>query len=754
MKLKTFQIVYNHIEIYDWVTSNIYSTSNSQSLSLILPTHNDRRFSFGGCQESALEWLMKRVVVKGCAELWNVSTLLKLNEHTASVSVSHTKLMLEQYDERRSNVYKNRYANLLLNTRHWSTELMIESLLWSLGNASRENTLKKKHTIGNPFFLGVSLVKFSSYGNSTKLDLSVHTLRTEYSISLAEFLLKLKECYEQYGFTSSSSQRPIENRVDVADVMESSIPWILVNAKISDITVFLFNKYDTCILLSLSEATVARTQQIIILKLDTFQTAILAATPSMRNSPISLSDFTDIFANVKLISVEYLRKTRPPLPTVNQINVFVLNDTEAMWNPSLHMHCVTLMQDMQEFRGKFSPHAALAPAASPTTEQKYYVEVCAEGSAVLGIKISDRHSMQIFVENFYLNRKDRCVISVEKIFINIDGLHIFTFRDVDMQSLSEHETLTAERSNYENFVLPTNRVWMTTIGSFTGIFPYDHDFSDAIQNEFVSLFKWLKIVHNVKKKEFTLASPLPSDMIIKIRDFSIEIGDDPFEVKLRDNYVLLVDEYHESIKREQLFRQKIQEMCADRLLLPAETLAELHASLVKKNSEIYIQRSKKINEAGPVRTRLFAWILTDLEIMAMADPSIHGKDNVIRQIRETDADSPWPEEGLDFVTLWSRAVNVSCSEWKFMLRDFPQPMFYVQNMRLFGNLCAAEQAATPRAKRDVQVEIGDVFGTRMIQRSMTSLKFYHDFDCDLDVCRYAFGPCWEPVSEHRIRSLN
>lgn len=680
LKLKTFQIVYNHSEIYDWVVSNIYSTSNSQPLSLILPTQNDRRFSFGGSQESAIDWLMKQIVMKGCAEFWNVSILMKLNEQTAAVSVSHTKLMLDQYDEKRSNVYKIRAAQLLLSNRHWSTELMIESLLWSLGNACRENTLKKKHTIGNPFFLGVSLIKFSSYGNATKLDLSVHTLRTEYSVGLTEFLLKLQECYQQYGFTRSDNQPVQERPSRLIPLPESSdsktIPWILVNAKISDITMFLFNKYDTCILISLNEANLARTQQIIILKLDGLQTAIQPPTPMMKTSPISLSDFTDIFSNVKLIRIEYLVKVRPPLPTVNQFNVYILNDTEAMWNSCLHMHCLTLAQDIGEFRKKFAPRLASAEPSPQNScddektlaEQKYFVEICAEGNTVLGIKISERHSMQIFLENFYMNRKDRCIISVEKIFINIDELHIFTFRDLDMQSASSHEALKSERSHYENFVLPTNKVWATTIGSFTGIFPYDHDYADAIQNEFVSLFKWLKIVHRVQKRQFTADSPLPSDMIIKIRDFSIEIGDDPFEVKLRDNYVLLVDEYHESIKREQLFRQKIQEMCADRLLLPAETLAELHASLVKKNSEIYIQRSKKINEAGPVRTRLFAWILTDLEIMAMADPSIHGKENVIRVIKETDADSPWPEEGLDFVTLWSRAVNISCSEWKCMLR--------------------------------------------------------------------------------------
>lgn len=100
------------------------------------------------------------------------------------------------------------------------------------------------------------------------------------------------------------------------------------------------------------------------------------------------------------------------------------------------------------------------------------------------------------------------------------------------------------------------------------------------------------------------------------------MSDDPFEVKLRDNYVLLVDEYLESLKRKKLFEKKLAEKCLERLLVPASTIDSLYANLTKKNSEIYIQRSKKINESGPTRTRLFAWILTDLEITAMADPAI------------------------------------------------------------------------------------------------------------------------------------
>lgn len=750
-KLKTFQLIYNHTEIYDWMRSNIFTYAVSpgelKPLSLILPKPTQSSMVKSPAAANFVEWFMSRIVVKGCAELWNISVLTKLDQQTASVSVSHTKLLLEQFDEKRSSVYSNRLANLLLNNRHWSTELMIESLWWSLGSTTRDHNLKKTHTRGSPFFLGVSLIKLSSYGNATKLDLSVHTLRTEYSPCLADFLLKLYECAQLYGYRKTP--RPIQRPLSKSSFGDSAI---LVNAKITDITTFFFNHHDACILIALAEVSLARTAQITVLKLDGFQSAIMA---SSNQSVMNQIDFTDVFSNVKLIRMEYLKMAEVP-----QYNVYILNDSEAMWNTNLHMHIVTLLKDMKQFKEAILPapveldigQPTLVPAETPLEAESgkqpsAILEIYAEGNTVFGIKISERHSMQMFLENFYLSRKDNeWLLSIEKIFINIDEMHIFTIQDVESRSASSLELLREERKNYDHFVRPTNRVWITSIGCFKGIFPYDHDFADAIQNEFNSTYKWLKVVHNIRKKEFTSASPLPADMLIQVKEFQLELSDDPFEVKLRDNYVLLVDEFHERLKRKNRFDQKITEICSERLLLPAGTIEELYANLVKKDSEIYIQRSKKINEAGPTRTRLIAWLLTDLQIMAMADPSIHGKQNVVAVIREIDSESQWPEEGLDFVTLWCRAVNISCSEWKFMLRDFPQPMFYVKQMRLFGNLCGAEQVSPPRAKRDVVIEIGEPFGSETIQRGMATLKFYHDFDCEFDLCSYAFGPCWEPVS--------
>lgn len=48
------------------------------------------------------------------------------------------------------------------------------------------------------------------------------------------------------------------------------------------------------------------------------------------------------------------------------------------------------------------------------------------------------------------------------------------------------------------------------------VFPYEHQYADAIHNEFVSLFKWLKIIHKRERKPFTIDTPLPSDLVITV----------------------------------------------------------------------------------------------------------------------------------------------------------------------------------------------------------------------------------------------
>lgn len=113
------------------------------------------------------------------------------------------------------------------------------------------------------------------------------------------------------------------------------------------------------------------------------------------------------------------------------------------------------------------------------------------------------------------------------------------------------------------------------------------------------------------------------------------MSDDPFEVKLRDNFELLEDEYNESLKRQKMLRDKVRillkchfviliiiifvyqiaDLLKTHLHMPAGKVEELYATLKKKHAEIYIQRSKLMYKAAPPRTRLFAWNMTNVEIL-------------------------------------------------------------------------------------------------------------------------------------------
>lgn len=54
-----------------------------------------------------------------------------------------------------------------------------------------------------------------------------------------------------------------------------------------------------------------------------------------------------------------------------------------------------------------------------------------------------------------------------------------------------------------------------SIKSMKAIFPYEHNFAEAVQKEFISIVKWLKIIH--RKQRVVENQPLPSDLVIKVK---------------------------------------------------------------------------------------------------------------------------------------------------------------------------------------------------------------------------------------------
>ena len=106
---------------------------------------------------------------------------------------------------------------------------------------------------------------------------------------------------------------------------------------------------------------------------------------------------------------------------------------------------------------------------------------------------------------------------------------------------------------------PINKCGLVGIAHLRVCFPYRYQFSEACQQEMVSVFKWLKSLHK-KPRLPGQTEPLYRDIRLSVALFSMVLCDDPFEVKLRDNYELREDEFREGLKRKRMLDAKIEEL--------------------------------------------------------------------------------------------------------------------------------------------------------------------------------------------------
>ena len=292
-------------------------------------------------------------------------------------------------------------------------------------------------------------------------------------------------------------------------------------------------------------------------------------------------------------------------------------------------------------------------------------------------------------------------------------------------------------------------------------FPYQFDFAYYFNEKFMSIVKWLRLSYSKEgrlarylKEESPSSSSssstaMAADFILKIGHILIEVGDDPFEVRLSDNYILMEDEYKESQLRWAIARQKIEENIKKPFSALSESkVAELRASFDRQTADTYMKRSKRLYEtgaaAGATRTALFTAKAEELTLHLAADTSYNTYEKMVAILRAIDQASPYPED-LRFSTIWCRQIVLALGKVLVSLRDFPQPMLNAREINLRGILLGAEQEASARARRTCLIDMGPAFERVAIERSMTTLKFYHDISSKVGSLIYTHGACWEPI---------
>ena len=207
----------------------------------------------------------------------------------------------------------------------------------------------------------------------------------------------------------------------------------------------------------------------------------------------------------------------------------------------------------------------------------------------------------------------------------------------------------------------------------------------------------------------------------------------------------MADEYQEREIRDQELQRRIDEY--ERTSQPLQDINGLKRALSEASSRVYITRSKRTNydeNHQRIKRNLIRWHLRQVDLIALADQTWTGKENILNIIHKIDADSTKiPLATTDLCTIWCRYVTLKCEEWSIHFRDFRQPLWQMQQFHLWGHICAAE--TTPDSLDSIRtpwVEIGEPYAPSrvQVQRLLSPLKFYHDINSDIDSFIFSYGP--------------
>lgn len=349
---------------------------------------------------------------------------------------------------------------------------------------------------------------------------------------------------------------------------------------------------------------------------------------------------------------------------------------------NIHIACFHQVQCEEELTVEWTPPDHMVLYQHTTEAQACWQMLCGEGRAVkpteresasgqsagmcvrvelghvrLTAHVGEQNYILVHTEALSLSKHAGSVhVLSPSLVFNFDGNDIVTFKGLDVKTHMDLTEMQLHRDTFPFLTTPHNRVWVLACPSMAVEFPYQYNFSNTFDMA-ISVQKWLKTLHH-SQSQASAVPHLPPDLVFKISQFSFVFLDDVFEIKLRDNYELMKDESKESAKRLQLLDKKVADLRKQHgELLPARKIEELYSSLEKKHIEIYIQRSRRLYANTPMRKSLLTWTVSDLELVALADQSLHGPERVREQLRNIDGISPFPRDGLSLVVQWCRAVK-------------------------------------------------------------------------------------------------
>lgn len=371
------------------------------------------------------------------------------------------------------------------------------------------------------------------------------------------------------------------------------------------------------------------------------KTAAVTAT-STRISFVDCSKRKKITLSKLLSNMDYCCCLLPHFKLVKDairqdLSVTIDDSVKVVYHQRLHMAVWSLYKDIKTLAmmQKFSSRKTTKEEQKATLS----ISICFVKPVELLVKLTTGKRVAFTSPSLQLGWSQEDFLGeTANLTVLFDSHTIVHSTNLSIRTTQTCKEADAARRNFPELTTRSNRMLYFIASQLAFDFPYEYDFGGAFE-ELLNLKKWIKSIHNLSSAPFKEGDLLPRDWTVAIDELVFSMEDDEFEAKLRKNHLLLLDECYESERRQQLLEVKLDEMRSTNfMLLTSSRIEELYKSLRERNAEIYVRRSKQLYDAVPESPNLFTWACKAVKLLVLADDSFHGKENVIKQIRQMDSD--------------------------------------------------------------------------------------------------------------------
>uniref|UniRef100_A0A1I7Y709 Fmp27_GFWDK domain-containing protein n=1 Tax=Steinernema glaseri TaxID=37863 RepID=A0A1I7Y709_9BILA len=654
------------------------------------------------------------------------------------------------------------YANLVFDTElitiNYSKpdglrvfEVGVETLSFRRREVPKNDESSDVHFWGAAVIIGAGLAQFTIDGATKKLQVQIDEIQLEWDDGLLKEVRELLRSVlpKKLNETETEDDTPAEEE-EAVDSSAEEAEALVIQVSIRNLDIYLIARKAGFLVTSIECLRIespSRGQLLVWFDAVRLDEGLLGSTTGCTRNPAkACENFASLVSDgecarflIRNVQIEQRR----------ELFVHVDSNLRLTWSP---LGYVILYEAITATKARVAEFKSIVPSVvkkrrssgSPKQSPRPLVlNVVSDHPVEVGFRLPKDHLLQFQVPSIYIQKTvtdNSFSVNSQHLTIRVDGHAIVEAEDPLIRRLQMDVAMDMNRREFKQLRLRTNKVWSWTADSLKFHFPYGYNFADAYE-EVINSVKFMKIVHGKQRQPFTADSPLPCDLHIAFKLFTLQMDDDPFEVQLQTNYELMVDEVYECERRREMLEKKLQDYAQRNFYVTAAKEAELFEALKLRNAKIYVERARQLRAT---RSQLFVWDVRDVEIRAFADSTLHGERNVVRLIREFNPESP-PPNPLRFSTLWARCFELNMGESRMHFRDYPLPYTQFVDAYFWGHLVGAEHLPDGnRSMRDAYVELPEPWGTYHVERNMCPLKFFYDLGCEMTEFSATYGPCWEP----------